>query len=249
MSSHPSAPQILVIDDEEAILKLLQVMLARAGYRVTCASSGSEGMGLIGQTAFDCVLTDAAMPEMSGYEFVAAARSDPRHLQLPILMLTRKRHRQDVKKAVEAGATDYILKPIDEDLLLEKVEQALRRQGKRALHEHIFQNAAATQGEITFDCKVVSLGETTLTLRLPVRLEGRAPFELRSRVFSDIGVAQPRLRLEHCERLPDVAEGDTSPIDPTQPWQARLSFADAPEPDLVKIRAWLQKQAGARAQS
>lgn len=249
MALHPSAPRILVVDDEDAILKLLQRMLTHAGYRVTCATSGSEGLGLIGQSTYDCVLTDAAMPEISGYEFVSAARSDPRHLDLPILMLTRKRHRQDVKKAVEAGVTDYIFKPIDENLLLEKVENALRRHGKRPLHEHVFQDAAGSQGEITFDCKIVSLGETTLTLRLPVRIEGRAPFTLRSRVFNDIGISQPLLRIESCERLPEPREGVPAAYDPTQPWQARLSFAGAPEADLNKIRAWLQKQAGARAQS
>lgn len=183
------------------------------------------------------MITDAVMPEMNGYDFVTAVRTNPRRADLPILMLTRKRHRQDVKKAVEAGVTDYILKPIDENLLIEKVEACLRKGGKPATREVSLHGADAT-AEIGVSCRLVSMSDSGITLRLPFKLEPRAPIQLRSRIFTEIGIDQPLLKVERCEKSgEDDSLGDL-------PWQARTSFAQIQDSDLHKVRAWLQQQSG-----
>jgi DNA-binding response OmpR family regulator len=138
-SSSPSSPakpasRLLVVDDEPAVLEFLRALLSRSRYEVTTAESASEARRILDREtqAFDCVITDAIMPEVTGYAFVASLRTDPRYAQLPVLMLTRKRHRKDVKLAVEAGVTDYVLKPIDDALLLEKLKLCLSKRGVQA---------------------------------------------------------------------------------------------------------------------
>jgi DNA-binding response OmpR family regulator len=130
--AEPAPPtRVLVVDDEPAILQFLNVLLTRSGCKVTMAESAVEARKMLDQDpkGFDCVITDAIMPEVTGYDFVTALRSDPKFVALPILMLTRKRHRKDVKLAVEAGVTDYVLKPIDDALLLEKLKICVAKRG------------------------------------------------------------------------------------------------------------------------
>jgi len=127
MAGTPPQIRVLVVDDEPAILALLVQMLTRSRCTVTTAESANQAHTLLesGTAQFDCIITDAVMPGVSGYDFVTRLRKDPRFRELPVLMLTRKRHRKDVKLAVEAGVTDYVLKPIDEALLLEKLRSCV----------------------------------------------------------------------------------------------------------------------------
>lgn len=220
--------KVLVIDDEVAILRLLKTLLGRANYEVTTAESAREALKLLEERSFDCILTDAVMPQLSGYDFVKEVRSQPRHRELPILMLTCKRNRQDVKRAVEVGVTDYILKPIDENLLLEKLESSLKKGGAAiAAYEQSDQFFEA-EAEISVGCHVVSLTERGLTVQLPFEITQDLPFHLRSRIFQEIGISEPQLKLESCEQS---EEG----------WEARLALVNVAESDLQKIRAWLER--------
>jgi DNA-binding response OmpR family regulator len=127
-----TVPRVLVVDDEPAVLEVLKVVLGRAQCQVTTAETAQAAREILEQepTAFDCVITDAVMPDETGYDLVRALRAESRFARLPVLMLTRKRHRKDVKLAVEAGVTDYVLKPIDAALLLEKLKACLAKRGR-----------------------------------------------------------------------------------------------------------------------
>lgn len=245
MSSTPSATtgttlaprtyKVLVIDDEGAVLKLVKAMLTRASYEVTTCPSAMDGLKLLDKEEFDCIVTDAIMPVMTGYDFVKTVRRHPTLAEMPVLMLTRKRHRQDVKKAVEAGVTDYVLKPIDEHLLLDKVEMCLKKgTGKRHIFEYAV-NGVQSDAELGIDCKITSMSESDLTMRLPFPLESTVPFHLRSKIFEDIGIPLPLIKLNRCEKISDAGPQDL-------PYEVKFNFLGVPEPDLRKIRSWLQRQ-------
>jgi len=102
------------------------VILTRAKYRVELCSTAKDALLALSKTPFDLVITDAMMPEMSGYDLAKAIRTQKAFQVLPILMLTGKKNRQDIKKALNAGVTDYVMKPVDEPLLLEKLKTLLR---------------------------------------------------------------------------------------------------------------------------
>jgi len=100
--------RILLVDDEPAILKLLTSILRKAEFEVQTAPTPHDALDSLGHGFFDLVITDAIMPTTSGYDFVRTVRKHPLYGDVPILMLTKKRNREDVKLAVEVGVTDYV---------------------------------------------------------------------------------------------------------------------------------------------
>ena len=108
----------LVIDDDIRNVFALTSMLERYGMKVVYAENGREGIERLHQHAnTDLVLLDIMMPEMDGYETARAIRAMPRFERLPIISLTAKAMKGDREKAIAAGASDYIAKPVDVDEL------------------------------------------------------------------------------------------------------------------------------------
>jgi len=109
----------LVIDDDIRNVFALTSMLERYGMKVVYAENGREGLERLHQHPnTDLVLLDIMMPEMDGYETARAIRSLPRFEQLPVISLTAKAMKGDREKAIAAGASDYIAKPVDVDELV-----------------------------------------------------------------------------------------------------------------------------------
>jgi adenylate cyclase len=115
-------PRILVADDDASIRRLLRADLEAAGYRVLEARDGRETLELARQKRPDLLVLDVLMPEGSGFEVVAALRSDPRSMGIPILMLTVV---EEQERAFRIGVDRYLMKPIDEARLLREVEALL----------------------------------------------------------------------------------------------------------------------------
>jgi signal transduction histidine kinase/CheY-like chemotaxis protein len=111
--------KVLVIDDDVRTGFALTAMLEQHGMKVVYAENGHEGIERLSQHAdTDLVLLDVMMPGMNGYETAQAIRSIPRFALLPIITLTAKAMQRDREKALAAGASDYIAKPVDVDELM-----------------------------------------------------------------------------------------------------------------------------------
>jgi signal transduction histidine kinase/CheY-like chemotaxis protein len=111
--------KVLVIDDDVRTGFALTAMLEQYGMKVVYAENGQEGVERLSQEAdVDLVLLDIMMPGMDGYETAQTIRSIPQFAPLPIITLTAKAMKHDREKALAAGASDYIAKPVDVDELL-----------------------------------------------------------------------------------------------------------------------------------
>jgi len=110
----------LVVDDDTVNRKLLTSILSKKGVQVFEASNGAEAIKYLPQ-GIDIILLDIIMPIMNGIDFIGVVRGDDEYKHIPILVLTT----DDTKKqeALEAGANDFIIKPISPVSLLEKIEQ------------------------------------------------------------------------------------------------------------------------------
>lgn len=115
MNSEPSKKAVLLVDDDPKSLKLLAVKLTQEGYRVITAQSGKEALEAIKLENPGLVLLDIMMPEMDGIEVLKRIKTfSP---DIPVAMVTAVWDEQEAKKALKAGAYEYITKPIDTEYL------------------------------------------------------------------------------------------------------------------------------------
>lgn len=125
----PGAAHILLVEDSDMIRESLRRLLADAGYRVTIARDGAEGLELAQTQRFDLVSTDVMMPRMDGYELTRALRDTAEYRDVPIVMVTSRGERIDRVRGFDAGVDEYITKPHDRHLLLKAVARLLAERG------------------------------------------------------------------------------------------------------------------------
>ena len=112
---------ILAIDDSASMRQILSATLTAAGYEVTLAADGAEGLENALAVRFDLGVTDQHMPGKTGLDLIAELRGNPAYAETPILVLTTESGDAFKAAAREAGATGWIEKPLDPDLLTELV--------------------------------------------------------------------------------------------------------------------------------
>ncbi len=119
--------RVLVVDDDVRNIFALSSALERHGMAVETATNGQEAIDRVREGGVDIVLMDIMMPGMDGYETTRAIRAEPEFRALPIIALTAKAMRGDREKCLEAGASDYLAKPVDTDQLLGMLKQWMYR--------------------------------------------------------------------------------------------------------------------------
>ncbi|HEX2650276.1 MAG TPA: response regulator [Burkholderiales bacterium] len=130
-----SAPaKILVVDDTPANIKLLGDLLAAKGYAVTTAKNGEEGLAKLAAEKPDLVLLDVMMPGLSGYDVCRRIRAEAATSLLPVVMCTSLDPQQERVKGIEAGADDFLSKPVNQAELFARVKSLLRI---KALHDRL----------------------------------------------------------------------------------------------------------------
>ena len=117
--------RILAIEDEPAILRMLERGLVAAGHQVMTASSGEDGAILAEDESVELVLLDISLPELSGHEVLSRIRK--RRSDLPVLMLTARDDLDNKVRALDAGADDYLTKPFAFEELLARIRALTRR--------------------------------------------------------------------------------------------------------------------------
>jgi DNA-binding response OmpR family regulator len=122
--------KLLVVDDEPRSAELTAQLLRRAGYVVDVAVSGTEALARVRVSSPDLMLLDYEMPDMEAPEVLDQLRSGADRIDFPVIILTGVRHAAgDQVIGIERGATDYIVKGIDRQVLLARVRGALRERG------------------------------------------------------------------------------------------------------------------------
>src|SRR5437588_4184929 len=129
--------KILIVDDQEENLVALEAALAPLGHRIVRACSGAQALKQLLCDEFALMLIDVEMPDLDGFETVATVKRRARTSELPIIFITAiSTDREDISRGYRAGAVDYVLKPIDAEILRSKVGVFVDLQlKKRELHE------------------------------------------------------------------------------------------------------------------
>ena len=178
---NPHAGDLLVVDDNRVNRLLLGRALEQLGHAVTFAENGREALELVRQRAIDLILLDIEMPEMDGYQVLAALTADPRLRDIPVVMLSSVEEVDSVARCIEMGAEDYLFKPVNPVLLRARIRASLEKKWLRDQQRDLFRKFASAE-----------VAEALLTTGLAVG----------GKLFQTI--SSPRLQLEASVMFSDI---------------------------------------------
>jgi len=119
--------RILIVDDSPSVRKLVEFTLKSKGFQVTPAEDGLQALELIGKEQFDAIILDINMPRMDGLKFLEKMRPADAYVSTPVIVLTTEGLEEDRDRAMELGATAYMVKPFKPTQLLGFVDKMLNR--------------------------------------------------------------------------------------------------------------------------
>jgi len=200
-------PSILVVEDEPAILELLKVNLADAGYSVKGAEDAETARATLKDELPDLLLLDWMLPGQSGLAFAKQLRGDPRTRELPIIMVTARTEEADKVAGLEAWVDDYVTKPFSPRELKARIKSVLRRRAPEAAQEVLVAGSLkldpVTHRVLVGDAEV-PIGPTEFRLlrfllARPARVHSRA--QLQDQVWGDHVYIEERTIDVHIRRL------------------------------------------------
>lgn len=117
--------RILIVEDEESLLKLESILLTTKGYIVQGVANGIAALEAIAETPPDLVLLDVMLPGLDGFEVCQQIKNNPRTSHIPVILLTAKKSPEDVARGKEVGADQYITKPFKSSMVVASIEGLL----------------------------------------------------------------------------------------------------------------------------
>jgi two-component system, OmpR family, phosphate regulon response regulator PhoB len=239
-SSIESTPQagerILVVDDEPDIIALVAYHLARSGYRVSTASSGTEALQAARQEQPALVVLDLMLPELSGFEVLERLRADRGLADVPVLMLTARREEADRVQGLSLGADDYLVKPFSPQELVLRVRNILRRTGVKTAERRNVADLGAVQIDkdahtVTLDGRPVDLTATEYKLLITLA-ERRGRVQSRAQLLETVWESAPDIQTRtvdmHVQRLRAKLESSGEMIETVRGFGYRLRRAGEP---------------------
>ena len=124
-----SAPTVLVVDDEEYILRILGFAMRAEGWEVVTASNGEKALKCVREKAPDLLVLDLMMPVLDGYQVLRRLKEDNSTREIPVIVLSAKGRDFDRESAFELGADDYFTKPFSPQRLVERIHQMVAASG------------------------------------------------------------------------------------------------------------------------
>lgn len=224
--------KILIVDDLKSILITLEAILQKEGYYVAACTNSIDAIDRFSLEHFDLMITDAIMPVGSnGYTLIATIRNGNRNKEIPIIMLTGKREKADIERALSVGANDYIVKPIDPDILVSKVKSILQ------LNESKQSNFAAAlvsaQATVTLKTEIVSISESEIKFVTNYQLTPGQLYRFTSDFFRNFDIDTVNTRITDCVKSTETTVNS---------FNVAAQFIGLTDNELSKIRMWVRKK-------
>ncbi len=220
-------PRILIVDDEIQNRQLLEVMLAPEGMLLQTAASGGEALAMMTGQAPDLILLDVMMPEMDGYELAATIKGNPATRNIPILMVTALDDREARMRGLNAGAEEFLTKPVDRAELCVRVRNLLRLKGYGDYHDRYSQ---MLESEVSSRTAALVESERRTNLALDAGRMGTFELDLATHTLARslrhdqiFGYASPQSEWNTRNLLACVVPEDLT--------MAQLAIDDAPRTD------------------
>ncbi|MHC5247658.1 response regulator transcription factor [Enterococcus sp. HY326] len=211
---------ILIVEDDENLNALYQSVLKTAGFKILSANNGEEALTVLEEHHVDLIITDIMMPEMDGFELAKELRQSG--FELPILVITAKESYEDKRKGFGIGVDDYMVKPIDVNEMVLRVEALLRR--ARIAHE-----------------KELAVGKTLLNQETYEVTKGEQVTELPQKEFLLLYklLSYPNKIFTRQQLMEEIWGMDTDTLERTvdvHVKRLRDKFADSDDFEIITIR-------------
>lgn len=221
--------RILLVDDDYDIRELGRALLSHMGHEIHTADGAINALQVLRSAEFDLLITDANMPNHSGFDLLKMVRLEGRWPKMTTVMLTGRRERQDVERAMKEGVHAYIVKPLDPELFTEKIEDLLEKRNPKDETVDLPQADFAIRAQVQMGVELHSISEIGITLRSTYQFRSGTLLPLQSEIFKHIGIKNPLMRVF----LSQKRDGE---------WETRLTFVELSEKEADKIRAFTLKQ-------
>jgi len=220
--------KILIVDDQKTILITLEAILKPLGYHIFSATNSMDAFDKFNTEHIDLIITDAIMPlGSSGYSLISSIRNSEKNNRVPIIMLTGKREKSDVEKALTAGADDYIVKPIDPDILTVKIHSLLEKSNSQTEFVEAPVNAQAT---VLTKSEIISISEIEIKLISNIQMTPGQIYKITSDFFKQLGLDSVNTRVSTCENSSDLG------------YKISTHFVGLTDKELSQIRVWIRNR-------
>lgn len=179
--------KVLVIDDDPFLLKLVEKILSNSGYEVLSAQDVSSGIVAASKEMPHLIILDMFIKEKTGLDFLKIRKKQPALAHIPVFVLSASNDKKMVYSAITLGACDYLLKPVQAQLLIRKVKRILKEQSslewKPKAEKKEFVHA-------TLKGKLTTLSNVSFRAELPVKLSPLVPISIKSSLFKECQIDQ-----------------------------------------------------------
>jgi DNA-binding response OmpR family regulator len=220
--------KILIVDDQKTILITLEAILKQQGYQVFAATNSIDAFDKFNNEFIDLIITDAIMPlGANGYSLISTIRAAEKNSQVPIIMLTGKREKADVEKALTVGADDYIVKPIDPDILTVKIKNLLQ---KSEIDSSFVEAPVQAIAHILTKSEIIAISEIDLKMITNFPLAAGQMYKVTSDFFKQLEIDVVNTRVASCESLSETQ------------YKISTHFVGLSDKELSQIRMWIRKK-------
>ncbi len=199
--------KILIVDDEPNLLRMLGYTLQSEGYEIVAAQNGAEALSKVKADKPDLVILDVMLPDMTGLEVCTQLRHNEETVTLPIIMLSARVQVPDRISGLEAGADEYVTKPIKPEELVARVKAILKRYS-------LVRSSQSVQPGMVVGCLGAKggVGATTVVLNLATALATQTKKTVAAEIRSSFGTMSAQLNLAPSENLLSLLELDPAQI-------------------------------------
>jgi hypothetical protein len=171
------------------------------------------------------------MPHINGFDLVKTISQNARGFGTAVALLTGRREKRDVERGLLSGADDYLLKPIDPDIFLSKIENLISKKAAQVPQIHFSEARTQIKAEWEVLTTITQLSEQGMTLLSPILGVKNSKIKITSPLFTEIGIEPPILRV-----LESILDPSGS-----HKYFTKVSFVGLADTELQKIRFWINK--------
>lgn len=187
-----------MVDDQQSVLMTIDSLLTGQGHAVTCVDNAHDAVDKLMKLPFDLMITDLVMPGGSGMDLIRFVKNEKKLQGLRIMMLSGRREKKDVEAGIRAGAEDYIVKPIDPEIIVAKVNAVVSKTPGAA--SKFAEVVVAEPFNWEMKNEIIRISEIGVTILTGMSIEAGTKVRISSVLLDKLGLRNVHVRVISCQR-------------------------------------------------